>query len=610
MIKKYIQKIIPDDFKYSKTEWFKSIENELESYRFNLILILMITASLIPIFLIIYDIAHSRFSNLINYSIPVVILIISMIVLLKTRNCKLFSFLCIFICLIGFILTIFLPNARNIYIVIFMCFIPIAFQLSGSKKGAFWALLFFSLAIIVFLLHEFGLFTDWNIRLRFNDVLVSFLSLVFMFIITYFGERETEKKMETIIKNMLFDESTKLPNRKVLIHSIKENTQYLFAIIFIENFGNLGLIFGYDLSDEILLFFSKQLEKWKDIYNYSIFRLKGNEFGILLPTEDFDKEESMEKLKQLWILLQSTTMPWENTELRLHILIGGVLFNSSEKGAEDFLSKADIALKSSIETHQGVTLFEDYDYMKTTAFHSINLFSILYKNHEKRSYKAFFQPIVNAGDHEIVWYESLLRIENPLGFYESPVKYLSIAESTGLDIDLTHFMIEEAFKVLKSTDKNVSINITFRDMIRPEFMELLTNQYQIRKPQHGKLILEILERNELNEIEACFQFIKKARELGCLIAIDDFGSGYSNFGNLLKLPVDIVKIDGSLIQQMADNISAEKMVENIINFCKQTGLLITAEYVDSPDLATELLGLGVDYLQGFLFGKPEDMLKQ
>ncbi len=609
MLSRIITKIVPDEFNFHNAEWYRELRSNYDRYRYTLLCILLLTASMIPVMFAVLDIMKGETSFLFNYTIPFIYLVVLLITLVITKKTDILATIAVASCIISFVLTLYLPNSRHVSLVIFYCFPPIAIQLRGTRKGALWIAIFITTAVLLYTLQYYGNIPPWNVEFPSNiNIILAGVALFFISLLTFFGERQHEKGIDTIIRSILFDETTRHPNKTMLLHSIKKNTDYLFAIISIVNFNDLGLIFGYDLSDEILLFCSKQLGQWKDQFNYTIYRLKGNEFGILLDLERDDRKEAYLKMKEIRRLLQSTAMPWKNSELRLNIHIGGVAFNSGMLGeSSDILSKADLALKSSIENHKGVTLFENHDHIKTSAFHASNLFSILYKNHEQNTFKAYYQPIIDASTGKIASYEGLLRIRNAEGAYESPVPYLPIAESTGLDINLTRFMITSACKALHYTDKNISVNISFRDMIQSDLAGLLTRHYRMPAPGQGKLILEILERSELSEIEACREFAATARKLGCLIAIDDFGSGYSNFEKLLTLPINIIKINGTLIQQLKLNMKARMMIQNIILFCKQTGLVIIAEWVDSPELAEELKEMGVDYLQGFHFGYPSDI---
>lgn len=609
MIKKLLEELLPGDYDFGKTEWFADLEQKYTRYRYTLILALIASASLIPLILAIVDLARGNADFMVNYAVPFGVLFLLFVSLAVSKNIRAFSMLTMLTCMAGFVLTLYLPHNRNVAILIFFCFPPMAFQLYGTKRGVWWIAVFFAVALSLYAFNVSGYGPPWAVELpRTNSMLLVCISLVLISIMTYFGGRQHEKNMEIILRGIFYDETTGLPNRKALSHYSWKRPRYLFAIIHIENFSDLGLLFGYDLSDDILLFFSRQLAKWKSRFNYTVFRLKGNEFGILLPLDDKERESALGTIQELRKTLLSEPMPWERSKLRLNLHVGGVIVHSDEgEDSGAILSKADMALKSSLEHHRGVVLFENHDHLKKSALHSVNLYSILCLNHDEKAYKAYFQPVVHSATGEAAWYESLLRIRNARGEYESPLPYLPIAESTGLDWDLTRFMIQEACDALCRTGKKISVNISFRDMVRPELGALLQALHRDSFRFEGNLVLEILERSDISEKNACRDFLDTARKLGCLIAIDDFGSGYSNFGNLMTLPVDIVKISGELIQQMHHNLKARKIIENIVQFCKQTRLSVVAEWVDSPQLARELTDLGVDYLQGFHFGHPEDM---
>ena len=123
----------------------------------------------------------------------------------------------------------------------------------------------------------------------------------------------------------------------------------------------------------------------------------------------------------------------------------------------------------------------------------------------------------------------------------------------------------------------------------------------------GKIIFEIVESEELTDIDSCREFINTIRTYGCKIAIDDFGSGYSNFCNILNLNVDIVKIDGVLMRSVAGDRNARAMVESIVSFCRKAGKMVVAEYIENEELHRIAREIGVHYCQGYYFGVAEEL---
>jgi EAL domain-containing protein (putative c-di-GMP-specific phosphodiesterase class I) len=120
----------------------------------------------------------------------------------------------------------------------------------------------------------------------------------------------------------------------------------------------------------------------------------------------------------------------------------------------------------------------------------------------------------------------------------------------------------------------------------------------------SKITLEILESEEIYDYEVVKQFIKEVRRFGCKVAIDDFGSGYSNFENILALDIDIIKIDGTLIHRIDHDSHAELIVRTIVAFAKEAGFKTVAEYVHSDSILKMAEAIGIDYAQGYYIGKP------
>ena len=232
---------------------------------------------------------------------------------------------------------------------------------------------------------------------------------------------------------------------------------------------------------------------------------------------------------------------------------------------------------------------------------------MLLDNIRNNCLKTVYQPVVNTASGDIAWYEALLRVRKRDGSYESVYNYLPIAKNTGLYNQLTRFVLKSACEFIINTGNDVSINITLGDIIHPGFMEEVIRICELIRDKKGNLIIEILESEELIEINLSRRFIQAVQELGCLVAIDDFGSGYSNFSTLLNLPINIVKIDGQLMKSVQSDIHALSMIESIADFCHKAGKKIVAEYIEDEHMHLIALNNNIQFCQGYYFGKPEDI---
>ncbi|MGL4370517.1 MAG: EAL domain-containing protein, partial [Spirochaetota bacterium] len=190
--------------------------------------------------------------------------------------------------------------------------------------------------------------------------------------------------------------------------------------------------------------------------------------------------------------------------------------------------------------------------------------------------------------------------------YHSPVPYLAIARSTGFDRYLTEYVIDEACAAIDLTGGAFSINMSYSDMLRADIIDLICRKCAQVKGE-GNLIIEILECENIEDPERLRENVVRLKNAGCRIAIDDFGAGYSNFSNLVTVDIDIIKIDGSLVQRSAHDEATQSLIRGIAHFCRQWGKEIVAEFVDCEDVAVMMKSFGVDYLQGYHYGVPAEL---
>lgn len=221
---------------------------------------------------------------------------------------------------------------------------------------------------------------------------------------------------------------------------------------------------------------------------------------------------------------------------------------------------------------------------------------------------SFFQPIVNNRTCKVEKYESLVRLINEFGQVISPYAFLDIAKKGRYYTQITNIVLENSFKILKETDKEVSINLSVIDIetasIRKKIFELLDAQKEDAK----RVVFELLESEDIKDFDTVIRFIKSVKPLGVKIAIDDFGTGYSNFQRLLQYEPDILKIDGSLIKDIQENKLSKDIVETIVTFAQKQKLKTIAEFVENEDIFNIVKEIGIDYSQGYAFGKPEEYI--
>lgn len=224
----------------------------------------------------------------------------------------------------------------------------------------------------------------------------------------------------------------------------------------------------------------------------------------------------------------------------------------------------------------------------------------------------FYQPIYND-KKEIVKYETLMRIEEKDGEeiqYLSPGFFLDIAIKTKQYFKLNQIIIEKSLKNLKNTEKNISVNISFADILNLEFTDILGRSIsKLSENERSRVVFEILESDFISDYEILESFITKYREMGVKIAIDDFGTGYSNFAHIMKIKPDYIKIDGSLIKNLEKDMHSLEIVKSIVDFSHSLGIKVIAEFIHNSKVYDIVIDVGVDELQGFYLGEPTPLIE-
>lgn len=220
---------------------------------------------------------------------------------------------------------------------------------------------------------------------------------------------------------------------------------------------------------------------------------------------------------------------------------------------------------------------------------------------------SYFQPIINNKTQAIDKYKSLVRLIDQDGKVLTPYQFLNISKKGSYYRKITQRVLENSFKMLHAITTKLSVNLSTIDIEEEETREniyRLLDQYQ---EDNDRLVFEILEDENIKNFENIISFVQNVKSRGVQIAIDDFGAGYSNFERLLKFEPDILKIDGSIVRNIVSDQYSRNLVETIVTFAKKQNIQTIAEFVETKEIFDYLRDLGVDYSQGYYFGKPEEL---
>jgi EAL domain-containing protein (putative c-di-GMP-specific phosphodiesterase class I) len=288
----------------------------------------------------------------------------------------------------------------------------------------------------------------------------------------------------------------------------------------------------------------------------------------------------------------------ENNEISIRVTVGGVY------QIHQALEKADIALKSAKREQKSFLLYDEKLNIEERYKENMEWVKKLKKAIEQDMIVPYFQPIFDNKSGKIASYECLIRLMDNDGNVISPYQFLTIAKKSRVYSTLTKIMIQKSCEHFEHINCDFSVNLSVDDILSTD----LVNYIKQKINEHNvadKIIFEILESEGIENYEEVSLFTNDMKSLGCRIAIDDFGSGYSNFEHLLKLNIDYIKIDATLIKNIDKDTNAQIVVKTIVDFTKRLNILTVAEFVHNEEVYKKVKELNINKSQGFFLGKPE-----
>lgn len=295
-----------------------------------------------------------------------------------------------------------------------------------------------------------------------------------------------------------------------------------------------------------------------------------------------------------------------------HIDIGELDYNISviislSYGGEIF-DNARYGIRKLLQTKQNFIIANDLakkEHIK--AEKNIEVLKMVKKAIENSKIISYFQPIIDNKSKNIVKYESLVRLIDEDDKVIAPYFFLETSKQGKYYTQITSIVLDNSFEALKKIDVDISINMSVIDIEEKDIYDKFFNLLETYKDCAHRVVVELLEDEEVKDFELIKSFISDIKKLGVRIAIDDFGSGYSNFGRLLEYQPDILKIDASLIKNIATDKFSLSVVKTMVQFAKEQNIEVVAEYVENEAIYDILCELEVDYSQGYYFGKPEPL---
>ena len=371
----------------------------------------------------------------------------------------------------------------------------------------------------------------------------------------------------------------------------------------VDNLAYINQAFGHHVGDDVIISVAKRLRRHLRRGD-SIGRCAGNKFGLIL--NHCTQQELEIAGRRLMESVRESVIETRAGPVSATASMGAVMMPRHAGDAKTALNCTEAALDMSKARHiDNFEIFEHSTERNLRQKRNIRFADDIVAALNNRCVIPAFQPIVHSDNGELAFHECLLRLENANGEIVSGGPLVPLAEQLGLIRLVDHRMLEMAGRALaEDSDLRLSLNISPLTTTCPNWMALLGATIGVDRSRAERLIIEITETAALQNIEETTGFISQVRDMGCKVAIDDFGAGYTSFHNLKMLEVDMVKLDGGFIDKLYENKDDQFFTRTLIDLAKNFDLETVAEWVTDERTADLLREWGVDYLQGFIYGKP------
>ena len=391
----------------------------------------------------------------------------------------------------------------------------------------------------------------------------------------------------------------------VLEHTpVSERKASSYFVVAIDDLAVINETYGFDVADEVIVAIGRRLAEAAGP-GCSIGRTAGNKFGLIVP--GCCSSEVTERAAEFRLCARGKVIPSRNGAVSVSVSIGAVSLPFDARNSQEAMARAEEALdRAKVYGRDNFAAFvhspQRDSLRKRTVLIGDQIVTALDENRVVLAY----QPIVDAQTSEVAMHECLARIMRPEGQVIAAGDFIAVAEQLGLVRRLDRRVLELTIDALhRHRGARLTLNVSGMTASDRPTLEAFVTYIEAHKDVAPRLIVELTETAALIDIEESVRFVSRIRNLGALVAIDDFGAGYTSFRNLQSLKVDMVKVDGSFVKGLADSRDNQIFVSTLVTLAKNFNLSTVAEWVGDATDADILRTFGVDYFQGWYFGKPD-----
>lgn len=415
------------------------------------------------------------------------------------------------------------------------------------------------------------------------------------------------------------DSLTGLMNRRrfenelagVLAYSQRYTRSGALLYMDVDHFKHINDTAGHGVGDEVLKKVAQELERVLRSTDI-IARLGGDEFAVIL--REVGQDEAVHVVQNISSRIAGITVSVEGRPLHVSVSIGIALFPDHGTTPDAIMANADIAMyQSKLGGHGRWRVFVPGEQVLERMRQDVYWRQEIKEALEQDRFLLYYQPILDTRTRAVSHYEALLRMRQKDDSVIGPASFLATAEHSGQIREIDCLVIRKAINrlaevVAEGHDVRFSINISGSALKNPELPALIEQLLKETGVGPSRVIFEITETAAALDLLAAQVLIEKIRALGCRFTLDKFGVSFSSFYYVKQLPVDYIKLEGSFVQRLEDNVDDQILIRALHEVAKGFGKKTIAEFVDREETLHTLEHFGVDYVQGYLIGKPSDVV--
>ncbi len=372
----------------------------------------------------------------------------------------------------------------------------------------------------------------------------------------------------------------------------------------IDDVGAVNADFGFEAADKVIVEISKRLASVLGEHDV-IGRVAGTKFGIVLQSCDEDCLRAV--CARLMNAVRESVVETKRGGVVASICVGAVKIPENADDANIAMSRAEAALDAAKQQGKSSwSAFSEKTDPVSMRRRNTHMSDVILTALNERRIRLAFQPIVADLEEEPKKFECLIRMRGEDGQEIPAPEFIPAAERLGLVHLLDRRVLELATNTLEvCPDIHLNVNISMETLKDFVWAEGYISHLRANAHLANRITVELTETQVIDAIDATIEFVQEIKKIGCSFGIDDFGAGYTSFRNLKAMDIDILKIDGSFVTGVSSSRENQLFVRTLLDLARNFGMQSVAEWVDNEADAMLLKGLGVDFLQGFLIGKPE-----